>query len=282
MKKNITLWAFAILLTLTAIVFQRKTGPTYPKKAEITISDKTYNLKLLRSQGGELDAEIMLQIPDDNVNAKIFYRHYPTNNEYIAVDFRRDNKEIKSLFSDNTTESVLLVDLPNQPPAGKLQYYIEIISDSESVFIEKEEPILIRYKGDVPAYILIPHIIFMFLAMLISNAAGIFALVGKFQFRKYAFITFGTLLLGGMILGPIVQLYAFNELWAGVPFGWDLTDNKTLIMFIGWSIALIANFKKKNRATVIIASIVLIIMYSIPHSMHGSELNRETGTIEQG
>ena len=37
------------------------------------------------------------------------------------------------------------------------------------------------------------------------------------------------LAVGGFILGPLVQNYAFGELWTGVPFGWDLTDNKTLI-----------------------------------------------------
>jgi hypothetical protein len=40
-----------------------------------------------------------------------------------------------------------------------------------------------------------------------------------------------------MILGPVVQYYAFGEFWTGVPFGWDLTDNKTLVAVIFWALA---------------------------------------------
>jgi len=31
-----------------------------------------------------------------------------------------------------------------------------------------------------------------------------------------------------------VQHYAFGQLWTGVPFGWDLTDNKTLLAALAW------------------------------------------------
>ena len=40
---------------------------------------------------------------------------------------------------------------------------------------------------------------------------------------------FATLGLGGMILGPIVQKYAFGAYWTGIPFGHDLTDAKNLV-----------------------------------------------------
>jgi len=42
------------------------------------------------------------------------------------------------------------------------------------------------------------------------------------------------------------------------------------------------NMKKENRLSVIIASLVTIVIFSIPHSMYGSELNRETGKVIQG
>jgi len=86
------------------------------------------------------------------------------------------------------------------------------------------------------------------------------------------------LLLGGMIFGPITQLYAFGALWTGFPFGYDLTDNKTLIAFIGWTIALIAVFKsKKPGRWIIFASILMFIIFLIPHSVLGSELDYSEG-----
>ena len=51
--------------------------------------------------------------------------------------------------------------------------------------------------------------------------------------KKYlTFLTMGSLFLGGMLLGPIVQNFAFGDYWTGIPFGWDLTDNKTLLAAI--------------------------------------------------
>ena len=44
--------------------------------------------------------------------------------------------------------------------------------------------------------------------------------------------------IGGMILGPIVQKYAFGEYWTGFPYGGDFTDNKMLIMWLAWAIAM--------------------------------------------
>ena len=85
-----------------------------------------------------------------------------------------------------------------------------------------------------------------------------------------------------MILGPVVQLYAFGDLWTGIPFGWDLTDNKTLIAFLFWVLAVAMNWKKSRPAYTVIAAVVLLLIYSIPHSMFGSQLDYNTGTVTQG
>jgi len=77
-----------------------------------------------------------------------------------------------------------------------------------------------------------------------------------------------------MILGPIVQKYAFGEFWTGFPNGTDLTDNKTLIAFIGWLIALVAVIKtKKQKFWVGCATVVMFAIFLIPHSVMGSELD---------
>ena len=118
--------------------------------------------------------------------------------------------------------------------------------------------------------------------MFLANVSGLFAAFKIPQFKRYTTITLILMLIGGMIFGPIVQKFAFLEFWAGIPKGWDLTDNKTLIAFIAWIIAYLINRKNENRTSVIIASIVTILIFSIPHSMFGSELNRETGEVVQG
>ncbi|MCK4699505.1 MAG: hypothetical protein KAT38_04210, partial [Bacteroidales bacterium] len=83
-------------------------------------------------------------------------------------------------------------------------------------------------------------------------------------------------------LGPMVQFHAFGEYWTGIPFGWDLTDNKTLIAFLFWVLAIAANRKSEKPFLTVLAAVILLIIYSIPHSMFGSELNPETGEIISG
>jgi hypothetical protein len=82
------------------------------------------------------------------------------------------------------------------------------------------------------------------------------------------------LIFGGLILGPVVQKYAFDAYWTGFPFGHDLTDNKTAVAFIGWLIAFLM-YKKSNQPKrwALFASILLLIVYLIPHSVLGSELD---------
>ncbi|NOY60961.1 MAG: hypothetical protein GXO75_18785 [Calditrichaeota bacterium] len=83
-----------------------------------------------------------------------------------------------------------------------------------------------------------------------------------------------------MILGPIVQKYAFGTSWTGIPYGTDITDNKTLVAFIIWLIALVAIFKnKKARLWSLLAALVTLAIFMIPHSMHGSELDYSNFTF---
>jgi hypothetical protein len=79
-----------------------------------------------------------------------------------------------------------------------------------------------------------------------------------------------------------VQKFAFGDLWTGVPFGWDLTDNKTLIAVLFWLIAVIMNRKKERPVYMVLAAVVLLVVFSIPHSLFGSELDYGTGQVIQG
>jgi hypothetical protein len=179
-------------------------------------------------------------------------------------------------------ESGLFADLPQQPPAGKLQYYIEITDSKGSSKISEETPVVIRYKGEVPGFVLLPHILLMFLAMLYSTSAGLMALLKMPSYKRAGMITLILLFLGGMILGPVVQKYAFGDFWTGIPFGWDLTDNKTLIAFIFWLLAVAVNYRKDKPIATAVAALVLLMVYSIPHSLFGSELDYDTGQVTQG
>ncbi len=67
-----------------------------------------------------------------------------------------------------------------------------------------------------------------------------------------------------------------------MPFGWDLTDNKTLIALIFWILAVVMNKRDDKPFYTILAAIVLLVVFSIPHSLFGSELNYSSGQVTTG
>lgn len=284
--KKVSFWFLAILITLTAIIYQRKTGPTYDKKYQLEVNGKQHELKLVRSMEIGSGGIVKLSIEDTNIKAKLYYKRYLTKDAYTSVDFVYSNKPIHSFIMNRVfgimEDKGWFASVPDQAMAGKIQYYFEITDESGTTTYLDNEPVVVRFKGAVPASVLAPHIFFMFFAMLLSNLAGIMAVFKNQGYKFYTNITVLALFIGGMVLGPWVQWYAFGEAWAGVPFAWDLTDNKTLVAFIFWLLAFFMNRNKQRPVYTVVASIVMLIIYSIPHSMYGSQLDPETGEIIQG
>ena len=254
--KKIGYWMVAIGITLSLSIYQRMTGPTHPKKVDIEINGEDYRVELPRS-GVQKDEVISLKDLPSDVKAQMHYRRYPTTEAYTTVDFVRN---------DNAWQAAL----PVQPVAGKLEYYITVNGKDYL----KDEPVVIRFRNDVPAYILIPHILLMFGAMLFAVYA-LMMVTMHMEYRKWLKIIVVTLFVGGFIFGPLVQHAAFGPWWTGFPYGTDLTDNKTLISFLFFLIALATLKWKYNKWLVSLAVLVMIAVFTIPHSAFGSEYDYE-------
>lgn len=260
MKRSTLLWIIAIVLTILTAIYQRMTGPTYPLNGSVLFENQKIKYKLDRAHPGENDHTINIETNDQNIKGKLYWKRFKTNDEWNIQEMNFDGKSLTGV-------------LPHQPKAGKLIYEIVLSKDDKKIIIP-DEPVVIRFRGDVPAAVIIPHVILIFLAMLFSTRTGLEYFNKTPDYKKLAYWTFAFLILGGMIFGPIMQKYSFGEFWTGIPFGIDLTDNKTLIAVIGWIFALIA-LKKSSRPHrwVIFASILMFIIYLIPHSVLGSELD---------
>ncbi|MDD2548675.1 MAG: hypothetical protein PHD00_01125 [Bacteroidales bacterium] len=274
MKRVFYLWIAAVLITGSAFVLQRYTGPTYPKKVSAQINDTTI-LSLSLPRSGYTDEEVKIEMPPVSWDwsARLYHRPYPTDKEW----------ELNPPFWPE--EGVFVSYLPEvSQKAAKLAYYIELENSYEgtTIVLPPDEPVVIRYKGAVPAWALLPHIILMSIALLFSTLTGLHGAYGNPSFRLWGFITALAIFLGGLVFGPVVQKFAFGEFWAGFPFGYDLTDNKTFIMFVVWAIACIVNRKKGNRTVTVVASVITLVIYLIPHSLRGSEFNYETGEVVTG
>ncbi len=267
MKKSL-IWIISVLITISAAVFQRMTGPTHPETYKLNTGNNFKKIHLPASHGGNTDCEIKIFDPESRLNGYIMYRRYPTEEPWDTAGMERKGEHLTGY-------------LPSQPPAGKLEYSVIIHTGQESITLNAQ-PVIIRFKGNVPAWALIPHILFIFAAMLFSTVTGFYAVFKYSSFRSFGWITLLLLVTGGLILGPVIQKFAFGEFWTGLPFGKDLTDNKILAAFILWVIAVLFNIKKQRPWLAVTASIVYLAINLIPHSLLGSELDYESGTVVTG
>jgi hypothetical protein len=163
--------------------------------------------------------------------------------------------------------------------AGKYEFFVEINDGSGALkSLTGDHPVYARYKAHVPTFVLVFHVLAIFLSMLMAVRTVLQAVAGR-PFKAMLKATIWLLVLGGFVLGPIVQQYAFGVLWSGVPFGWDWTDNKVLVELAAWLVALYANRgAREHRGWVYAAGIITFVVYFIPHSVFGSEYDYTTGT----
>ncbi len=276
MKKTL-LWLLAVLTALAAMIYQRSTGPTYEFKGHIEHAGEKHKYELLRSHETTGGAKIELPYFEDSTySATLHYKRYQTADSITTLDFQLDEN------------ALFVAQLPVQPAAGKMEYFVTGSIDGNEFNIPErgENNIVLRYKDPVSNYILVPHVTLMILAIIFGIRAGLSAAFDPETMRKWTAIAFSAMTLGGMILGPLVQKSAFGEYWTGFPLGGDFTDNKMLIMWIVWALALaIIGFKPKkketvSKAAVLTAAVVMTVVYLIPHSMGGSTLDYDQ--VDQG
>jgi hypothetical protein len=287
---NILLWFLAVLLMFASIIYQRRTGPTYPLRGALEISGESHPYRLVRSEWSHLDARVILPAAGAEVEALLRYKRFNTEDSWSEIPFQPADRLTAELGTDEAARLAgkLVALLPRQPAAGKLQYYIEGRAGGRSFRVPAtgDEDIVIRFKDHVPTAALAPHVLLMFFAVLFGLRAGLAAVFAPSQMRFLSWTALIGMTLGGMILGPIVQKYAFGAYWTGFPFGGDLTDNKMLVMWLSWIFACsVIGLRPKPRelvprAAVFAGALVMTAVYLIPHSMRGSEL--DYSKLEQG
>ena len=261
MKRSALLWILSVIITLASAYYQRVTGPTYPVSGRVSLGGREFKYRLERSSGEAGDQPIGIATRDPSVKGTLEWRRYKTSDDWTAnaMEYR---------------DGALSANLPHQPPAGKLEYRITLDRGGERAAIPAEGPAVIRFKGSVPVAVLILHVVVIFGAMLLSTRTGLEFFNKEAKLKRLMFWTLCFLAVGGLVLGPVVQKYAFGAFWTGWPLGTDLTDNKTAAALIGWIIAAVAIYKFRNpKAWALGAAVLTVVVYLIPHSLLGSELD---------
>jgi hypothetical protein len=264
---RVVIWLLAFLMMASAVIYQRLTGPTHPKRGTFDSAGESHRYRLIRSENTTTAARVRVPAADGVEEASVLWRRYPTEDALAPIPMTRDGAD-------------LVADLPIQPAAGKIEYRVEVrTADGVQSLPAADDTVILRYKDPVPGGVLIPHIVLMFTAVFFGIRTGLTALLARSGMRWSAWTALGAMTIGGLVLGPIVQNYAFGAYWTGWPFGGDLTDNKVAFMWIAWVIACTTiGFKPLKReivgrVVVVAATIVMTGVYLIPHSMRGSELD---------
>ena len=282
------LWVLAFILMFSAASYQRRTGPTYELSGSFQVEGQSHAYELIRSEETVRQARVAIPDPGAGVSAILEFRRFPTEDPFATAP----------MVSEPGEEGMeLAAYLPIQPSAGKIEYFLRIVGPSEEVRIPAlgtgadgtrggEDTIILRYKDPVPLPVLLSHVLLMFFSILIGMRVALGALVLPGGTGRLAWIAMIGMTVGGMVLGPIVQNYAFGAYWTGFPFGYDLTDNKTLVMWVAWAIGCLVLWRRRSerdpvvRVTLIGATLVMVAVYLIPHSFRGSELDYDA--LESG
>ncbi len=169
--------------------------------------------------------------------------------------------------------------IPNHPWTTKLLYRF-VTRDGvgpKKILLAREEPnsMMLRFKGEIPRLVLYPHIVFMFigicfLMLAMWSAVGLLRQRAEPGAARQAWWAWAAMFMGGIPFGILMNYFAFDVYWEAVPFGNDVTDNKTQVALIFWGLASIFLTRRPGRHAAfftLAAGLLSLAMYLIPHSL---------------
>ncbi|MFH1050501.1 MAG: hypothetical protein V1779_06170 [bacterium] len=265
-NKSVILWAMSIILMAGVVVYQKTTGPTYPKKGDKEIYGINIDYSLPRSNDGAYTVKVLILDESRTLHGKYKIKRFKSHDDWSEYELQRNGDSLSFI-------------IPHQSAAGKVMYQIFLTIGDKPIIVLNKNPVVLRFRNNVPGVVVIFHLIFIFATITLSVRTGFEAFFRGNKVKIFTILTLLSLILGGFVFGPLMQKFAFGAYWTGWPMKGlfniaDLTDTKTFVALMFWLIALWATYKKpEGRKWQIAASIVLIIVYMIPHSLLGSEID---------
>jgi hypothetical protein len=276
--------AVAILFTLLLLAFTRKT--TAVRSVHLTVQQEGILIDhhtVPKQMGDEIP--VMSAKVEGASEVKLVYK--------IGKDGHYQSVKMSPSAGE---ENVFEASIPLHPKGMKAWYYLEAVDQraAEEVKVTLPQPnsgqikpIRHKFEGEVPAYIIVPHILSIFAAFLFATLTLFSAIDlkrGKGTLKRSVRLCGATLLLlfiGFFPFGWAMNYFAFGVLWEAFPFGRDVTDNKSQIMFLFWLVTLVmvkgtlwGKGEGKNLITdrgystlVIVSFVVTMIILAVPHSL---------------
>jgi len=275
----------AFILTLVLLSISRKISERKPEfKTADFLGKRIEHITVTEKVGGgdvEINAKIVTSESTPNYQMDLFSKIGEGEYNSLPMISKPENPQIYSAT------------IPSQPKGERGYYYIKVKDNlGNEVTLPQEvetkcPPFMIKFKGKVFPLILVLHIFSMSAAMFFSWMAFLYAweiLKGRKFLNQLGFSSLMALIfvfLGGFPLGFSVAYQTFGQAWGGIPYGWDVTDNKTLIILIFWLVVVWLlkgtifkkdenrNFASPKKVAIwtIIFFILTVLIYLIPHSL---------------
>ena len=272
--------AAGLVLTVLLLAVARQLSKNRPEEAEVSAGGITLRHTTVFEHVGEGSPVIMLDISsagDEIERADLVY---------VEPGTGKEGRETMSGTGAGRWKGTL----PERAKGERLTYYFEVEAGTGRPVRLPDDGrtgFLLKYKGEVSAVVLWLHVIFMFGAFFFMIEAALCAvniLAGRedkrmtmLMVRWLVFFTF----VGGWPLGFVLNRQRFGPVWEGFPFGYDITDNKTQLMFICWLITIFLSLssfigKEEERdrvgrrgfAMAVLASFTIsLAIFLIPHSL---------------
>ena len=270
-----------ILITLVIFVVARRLSKNRPSEVEWTGNGVKITHLTVYEQVGPGQPEIILQVkPATEIAASVLYR-VPGVETFDTVGI------------SEISDGIWSARLPMGKKGDRLEYGIRITQmtlldgGSSSTATSDTGNYLIKYKGEVSVTVLALHILCMFAAFffIVEAVLGASAMLFMGEEKEFTVAQTRWVLLftfiGGVPLGFVLNRQRFGPIWEAFPFGIDITDNKTQLIIIVWIIIAALSWKsfmcrRTGRdaigpgafaAAVIIASVISLFLYLVPHSL---------------
>jgi len=274
----------AFLLTIAFLIFSRKTAAVRSVNETVRQHGISIEHNTVPKQVGDEIPVISVRVEGAS-QVRLVYK-IGQEGEYTWVEMLPKRGE----------EEVYSASIPWHPKAVKAWYYLEASRADEEgtvtvVLPQKSsgevKPIRLKFEGEVPAYIVIPHVLCIFAAIFFAILTVFSAIElkrGTGSLRKsvkLCGVTVLLLFLGFFPFGWAMNYFAFGVLWEAFPFGRDVTDNKSQIMILFWLVALFlvkgtlwGKGDSRNLVSgsgyatwVFVSFIATLLILAIPHSL---------------
>ncbi len=270
----------AILLTVALFIQTRYFGPNREYTVEGRCGELTVQHTAPRNHKGDGPAtlEVVVDGPERDGAAlplKVQGRTEVTDDPQPGWDYY----PVHEIKKNDDGGTCLGFEIPPLPIGTRFLYRFVTGSEEENLRIilaqKDDKPMTLKYEGEVPAWVLIPHILCMFMGITLLFLAlfGAVDLVWKRaapDAARLAWWAWAFMFTGGLPFGIAMNWYVFRVTWEAVPFGDDITDNKTQVTLIFWGLASLVLSRRPGRHAglfALAAGLLAIAMYLIPHSL---------------